>query len=131
MYYAFVFRGLETIILFSEYFSSEHDLCSFQIALKIFRKFAIDTRIKLPLFKGVVTDWSWVFINGILFEWNSGMNIQQDLNLLEFFDERVKITILLFLLSNFCTLFFYTSKLFVCYTRHYYLLSTGQSSAID
>ena len=81
MYYALLFRGLETIIPIFEYFLSEHDLCSFQISIQIFRKFVIDTPNIGPIFKGVVTDWSWVFINGILFGWNGGMNIQQYLNL--------------------------------------------------
>ena len=81
MYYASLFRGLETIISIFKYFSSEHDSCSFEIAEKIYRKFVIDTTNQWPIFKGAVTDWSWVFINSILFEWNGGMNIQQCLNL--------------------------------------------------
>ena len=58
MYYAFLFRGLESIISIFEYFSSEHNLYSFEIAIKIFKKFVIGATNKWPFFEGVVTDWS-------------------------------------------------------------------------
>ncbi|XP_043470929.1 uncharacterized protein LOC122504094 [Leptopilina heterotoma] len=77
MYYTLVWRGRESTIPLLESISDNHDIPSVEITLKLYKNFVHKTINYWPPFKAVVLDWSWVFMNSFLFEWNEGMTMTE------------------------------------------------------
>ena len=75
-----VFRARESTIALFEFITAENDITSIETFLRKFEAFVLKTINKWQILKAVVTDWSSVFMNSILFEWNDGISIRDYLD---------------------------------------------------
>lgn len=78
-YYVLSIQKFKRILPMAEMVTSEHDTCSMENFLKYYKYFIKSQTTRWPVFKIIVTDWCWAFINALSAEWN-------DMSFLEYLD---------------------------------------------
>lgn len=79
MLHSILIRNRRFTLPLAELLSSDQDTFTIKHFLKAYRKFVVDNEYQWPLFRIVVTDWSWALINSVMSAWNK-TDITQYLN---------------------------------------------------
>lgn len=81
LYYGIVAKDDLSIITLAHMITSLHDTGSISFFLMQYKNFVIKEKKRWPLAQAITSDWSWVFIHGILQQWNL-ININGYLNIM-------------------------------------------------